>query len=281
MVGHLFQGRYKAFLVEKDLYALALLRYIHENPVKAGVVAAPQGYEWSSDRYYRRGKGEDWLDVGSGTGGISERAARAGANVRGVDLAPVLVETAKRRAAEHGLEIDYQVGDAEQLPFEDGSFDVVSSSVGAIFAPDHPAVALELARVTRPGGRIGLTAWRSDGLIGDFFRTLAPFQPTPPPGAGSPLAWGDPAHAHAQELLGGDFELEFHDGISVHEAASPEESWELFSKAFGPIVTALKRLPADEGEQLHQAYVELLGKDSVDGAVRQERLYTVILGRRK
>lgn len=224
-------------------------------------------------------EGEDWLDVGSGTGGISERAAKAGANVRGVDLAPALVETAKRRAAEHGLEIDYQVGDAEQLPFEDASFDVVSSSVGAIFAPDHPAVARELARVTRPGGRIGLTAWRSDGRIGDFFRTLAPFQPTPPPGAGSPLAWGDPAHA--RELLGGEFELEFHDGISVHEAASPEESWELFSKAFGPIVTALKRLPADEGEHLHQAYVELLGKDSVDGVVRQERLYAVILGRRK
>lgn len=224
--------------------------------------------------------GEKWLDVGSGTGGITERAARAGADVTGVDLAPALVETAKRRAGEHGLGIDYRVGDVEQLPFADASFDVVSSSVGAIFAPDHAAVARELARVTRPGGRIGLTAWRTDGRIGDFFRALAPFQPTPPPGAGSPLAWGDPEHAHAQELLGDDFELEFHDGLSVYEASSPDESWELFSKAFGPIVSALKRLPPEEGERLHQAYLALVEGDRTDHGIRQERLYTVILGRR-
>lgn len=226
-------------------------------------------------------EGEDWLDIGCGTGGVTERAARTGANVTGVDLAPALVETAKRRAAEHGLAIDYRVGDAEQLLFEDASFDVVSSSVGAIFAPDHAAVARELARVTRPGGRIGLTAWRSDGRIGDFFRTLAPFQPAPPPGAGSPLAWGDPEHAHARALLGEDFELEFHEGTSRHEAASPQESWELFSTAFGPIVTALKRLPPEEGERLHQAYLSLLEEDRVGEGIRQDRLYTVILGRRR
>jgi SAM-dependent methyltransferase len=223
--------------------------------------------------------GEAWLDVGSGTGGISERAARGGADVTGVDLAPALVETAQRRAGEHGLDITYQVGDAEQLPFEDASFDVVSSSVGAIFAPDHAAVARELARVTRPGGRIGLTAWRPDGKIGDFFRTLAPFSPPPPPGAGSPLAWGDASHAQA--LLGDDFELEFHEGYSVHDSASGEESWELFSKAFGPIVTALGNLPPDRGEELHRAYVELMERDRDGDRIKHERLYTVILGRRK
>jgi ubiquinone/menaquinone biosynthesis C-methylase UbiE len=223
--------------------------------------------------------GEAWLDVGCGTGGISERAARAGANVTGVDLAPALVETAKRRAGEHGVDVAYEVGDAEQLRFGDASFDVVSSSVGAIFAPDHAAVARELGRVTRPGGRIGLTAWRPDGRIGDFFRTLAPFQPAPPSGAGNPLAWGRPEHA--LELLGDDFDLEFHDGTSVHEAESSEASWELFSTAFGPIVTALERLPADEAENLHQAYIGLLDEDRVEDGVRQERTYTVILGRRR
>ena len=225
--------------------------------------------------------GEDWLDVGSGTGAVAERAVRRGANVTGVDLAPALVETAKRRAEDRGLDIRYEVGDAERLRFDDASFDVVSSSVGAIFAPDHAAVARELARVTRPGGRIGLTAWRSDGRIGDFFRTLAPFNPPPPPGAGSPLAWGDPAGSHAQELLGGDFDLELHEGISVHEVASGEDSWALFSKAFGPIVTALKRLPPDEAESLHRAYIALLEEDRVGEGIRQERLYTVIVGRRK
>jgi SAM-dependent methyltransferase len=224
-------------------------------------------------------EGEDWLDVGCGTGGITERAARAGANVTGVDLAPALIDTAKRRAGERGLEIAYGVGDAEQLPFADASFDVVSSSVGAIFAPDHAAVARELARVTRPGGRIGLTAWRPDGKIGDFFRTLAPFMAPPPPGAGSPLAWGDPGHA--QELLGDDFELELHEGYSVQEPASGEESWELFSKAFGPMATAVATLPPDRVEDLHRAYVELMEKDRDGDRIRHERLYTVILGRRK
>jgi 2-polyprenyl-6-hydroxyphenyl methylase/3-demethylubiquinone-9 3-methyltransferase len=167
----------------------------------------------------------------------------------------------------------------ENLRFDDATFDVVSSSVGAIFAPDHAATARELARVTRPGGRLGLTAWRADGKIGDFFRTLAPFSPPPPPGAGSPLAWGDTAHA--QELLGDDFELEFHEAYSVHEPASGEASWELFSKAFGPIVTALANLPAERGEELHRAYVDLMEKDRDGDRIKHERLYTVILGRRR
>jgi SAM-dependent methyltransferase len=224
-------------------------------------------------------RGEAWLDVGCGTGGISERAAGGGANVVGVDLAPALIETAKRRSDERGLDIDYEVGDVENLRFDDATFDVVSSSVGAIFAPDHAATARELARVTRPGGRLGLTAWRADGKIGDFFRTLAPFSPPPPPGAGSPLAWGDTAHA--QELLGDDFELEFHEAYSVHEPASGEESWEVFSKAFGPIVTALANLPAERGEELHRAYVDLMEKDRDGDRIKHERLYTVILGRRR
>ena len=108
-------------------------------------------------------EGEEWLDVGTGTGGVAVRAARAGAKVTGSDLAPVLIETAKRLAAEERLDVDYHVGDAEELPYGNASFDVVSSSFGAIFAPDHKAVARELARVCRPGGRLGLSAWNPDG----------------------------------------------------------------------------------------------------------------------
>jgi ubiquinone/menaquinone biosynthesis C-methylase UbiE len=115
---------------------------------------------------------ETWLDVGTGTGAVAVRAARAGAKVTGSDLAPALIETAKRLADEEGLEIRYEVGDAEQLPYADGSYDIVSSSFAAIFAPTHDAVARELARVTRAGGRIGLTAWDPEGGIGDSFRLL-------------------------------------------------------------------------------------------------------------
>ncbi len=103
--------------------------------------------------------GMKWLDLACGTGAVAERAAKAGAEVTGVDLAPALIETAKERAAERGLDIDYRVGDCENLEFEDGAFDVVSSTCGVMFAPDHEATARELARVVKPGGRIGLANW--------------------------------------------------------------------------------------------------------------------------
>ena len=105
--------------------------------------------------------GERWLDLACGTGSVSERAARAGAKVTGVDLAPSLIETAKRRAQELQLDIEYRVGDCERLEnIDDGSFDVVSSTCGIMFAPDHDATARQLARVVHPGGRIGLANWR-------------------------------------------------------------------------------------------------------------------------
>src|SRR5581483_10555434 len=100
-----------------------------------------------------REPGESWLDAGCGTGAVAERAAERGARVTGIDIAAALVETAVQKAHAKGLQIEYGVGDVEQLPFGDRSFDVVASSVGAIFAPDHAQTARELARVTRPGGR--------------------------------------------------------------------------------------------------------------------------------
>lgn len=217
--------------------------------------------------------GETWLDAGCGTGAVAERAAAGGASVTGVDIAAPLVQTAARRAQERGLPIEYGVGDVEALPFADGSFDVVSSSVGAIFAPDHRATARELARVTKPGGRLGLTAWRADGRVGDFFRALAAFRPAPPPGAGSPLAWGDPMYA--EELLGDSFELRFSTHESVWKETSPDEMWELFSVAFGPVVTLVRTLPEERVPELKRAFVEVMGGDGPGN------LYTLILGTRR
>ena len=105
------------------------------------------------------GAGDRWLDLACGTGAVAERAAAAGANTTGVDLAPGLIETAKERAAELGLEIEYVVGDAEGLDLADASYDKVSSTCGIMFAPDHEATARELARVTAPGGQIALANW--------------------------------------------------------------------------------------------------------------------------
>ena len=148
--------------------------------------------------------GDRWLDLACGTGAVAERAAAAGATVTGLDLAPVLIETAKDRAAELGLDIRYIVGDVEQLEFEDASFDKVSSTCGIMFAPDHEAAARELARVTRPGGRIALANWTPTGGLAKMFKVMAPYLPAPPPS--SPFDWGD--ENRVRELLGESFELD-------------------------------------------------------------------------
>jgi SAM-dependent methyltransferase len=155
--------------------------------------------------------GDRWLDLACGTGAVSERAAAAGATVTGIDLAPGLIETAQERAAELGLEIDYRVGDAERLDLPDASFGKVSSTVGVMFAPDHEAVAGQLARVTKPGGQIALASWTPTGGIGRMFKVMAPYQPVPPPS--SPFDWG--VESRVRELLGESFELEVEERVST------------------------------------------------------------------
>jgi SAM-dependent methyltransferase len=191
----------------------------------------------------------------------------------------VLIETAKRLAAEEGLEIRYEVGDAEQLPYEDGSFDVVSSSFGAMFAPDHEAVARELARVTRPGGRLGLAVWDPDGGIGDFFRLVGKFQPPPPEGAGNPLEWG--REEHARELLANDFDLRFVRGMDPQVGESGEQLWQLFVSSFGPMKTLHDSLEEPRRKELHDAYVEHMEQHRTDGRIEAPREYLLILGTRR
>ena len=146
--------------------------------------------------------GERWLDVATGTGAVALRMARRGADVAGLDIAPGLIETARRRAGEEGLAIRFDVGDAEALPYEDGSFDGVASSFGVIFAPRHEVAARELARVLRPGGRLGFTAWRPDA---GFFPIIRKYAPPPPEGAGDSDDWG--RDEYVERMLGGSFDL--------------------------------------------------------------------------
>jgi ubiquinone/menaquinone biosynthesis C-methylase UbiE len=153
------------------------------------------------------GRGERCLDVGTGTGAVALLAARAGARVTGVDLSPVMVDTARRLAGEQGVGIRFDVGDAERLPYEDASFDVVAFALGVFLAPDHAAAGRELARVCRPGGRLGVVAWRVEP---EAERMHAPFWPAREPGAGDRRDWG--CEEYAAELLGQEFEVEFEDG---------------------------------------------------------------------
>ena len=135
--------------------------------------------------------GQRVLDVGAGTGNATLPAAAAGARVIGTDVAPELMAVGERAAKARDLAIDWQVGDAQALPFPDAAFDVVLSVVGAMFAPDQEATARELLRVCRPGGTIAMANWTPDGEVGRFFEILARYSP-PQPGP-APTAWGDPA----------------------------------------------------------------------------------------
>ncbi|HLX33555.1 MAG TPA: class I SAM-dependent methyltransferase [Gaiellaceae bacterium] len=224
--------------------------------------------------------GEQFLDVGCGAGHLAELAAGAGAEVTGVDLSPRLIDVARARAEAAGLDIDYSVGDAENLDVADASFDVVGSSFGMIFAPDHGAAARELARATRPGGRLGFSAWTPDGSIGEMFKVFAQFQPPPPEGAGTPLQWGTDAHVHEQ--LGDAFELTIERRFSVHEDESAEQAWEYFAPRFGPVRLLLDNLPPERREEFQETalahYKERVG---TDGHFRDEREYLLVTGIRR
>ena len=224
--------------------------------------------------------GEKWLDVATGTGAVARLAARAGADVTGLDLAPDLIETARSQTEAENLSIRFDVGDAEALPYEAASFDVVVSTFGVMFAPDHSAVARELARVTRPGGRLGLASWTEDSGIGDIFRVMKPFQAAaPPPGVGNPFAWGD--EEHVRELLGDDFDLELEVLDTEHRPSSGEEAWEVFSTSYGPTKTLAESLPAERREELHSSWVDLYERSRVGDEIVQHRNYLRVLGTRR
>jgi SAM-dependent methyltransferase len=224
-------------------------------------------------------EGERWLDIATGTGAVAIRASRRGARVTGQDLADGLVARARRFAAAEGLDTVFDVGDCEELPYADAEFDVVTSAHGAVFAPDHRAVAAELARVSRPGGRLGLTAWRPGGAIATFFAVLRPFQPPPPEGAGNPLDWG--RADYVAELLGERFELTFVEAESPQLAWSSEALWTLFTTAFGPVKALAASLDEVRREQLHQNFVDFYERYRVPGGISSPREYLLITGRRR
>ena len=144
--------------------------------------------------------GEHLLDVAAGSGNVALPAARIGARVTASDLTPELLEAGRAQSDAEGLDIAWETGDAEALPYADHSFDVTTSCVGVMFAPHHQAAADELVRVTRSGGRIGLISWTPAGFIGQMFTTMKPYAPPPPPGASPAPLWGD--EGHVRTLLG-------------------------------------------------------------------------------
>jgi SAM-dependent methyltransferase len=219
------------------------------------------------------------LDAATGTGAVAILAAKRGADVVGMDLAPVLIETARERAAQEGVDVQWDVGDAEDMSYEDGSFDVILSTCGVMFAPDHGAVASELARVTKPGGRIALACWTPEGGLAQMFGMMRPFLPPPPEGAGSPFAWGN--EEHVRGLLSDAFELDFSEHDSILRTKDGEEYWELFSTSYGPTKTAADALDAERREEFHRAWVEFFEERREGGEVVHHREWLLTLGTRR
>ncbi len=184
------------------------------------------------------GPGMRVLDVAAGTGNASLPAAERGASVTASDLTPELLEAGRRRAEASGLELEWTEADAEKLPFEDQSYDVVMSSIGAMFAPRHEAVADELVRVCRAGGTIGLMSWTPEGMIGALFRTMGPFAPPPPPGAQPPPLWG--SEEHVKELFGDRVEWRTmeRDMLDITAFERPTDYGEHFKAKYGPTIVA-------------------------------------------
>jgi SAM-dependent methyltransferase len=178
------------------------------------------------------------LDVASGTGNAALPAAEAGADVVASDLTPALLEAGRRRAEAQGLRLEWQEADAENLPFEDASFDVVMSSIGIMFAPHHHIAADELLRVCRAGGTVGVLSWTPEGMIGDLFRTMGPFAPPPPPGAQPPPLWG--SEEHVAELFGDrvDIKIQRREMLEITAFAEARDYGRHFSAYYGPTIAA-------------------------------------------
>ncbi len=222
--------------------------------------------------------GERVLDVATGTGWGARQAARFGAEVHGVDFAGELVEAAGLLAKEAGLEIEFGTGDAENLPFEDASFDVVMSTFGVMFVRRPEAAAGELARVCKSGGRVGLTTWPPDGTIAALTEeVMSRYRPPPPdPPPPSQFAWGKTDRV--TELLEPAFELRFETGCSVLREPSGEAIWRLWSDSHGLTISLLKTLSSDRQEQFRADFIAYHEQFRNDVGIAMPRDYLVTIG---
>lgn len=218
------------------------------------------------------------LDVACGAGNATIPAARAGARVTGLDLAPKLLAAGRAKAEQEGLEIEWVEGDAEDLPFADGSFARVLSTFGHMFAPRHQQAADEMIRVCRPGGAIATATWTPEGVFGAMSSAAAPYMPPPPAYASPPPSWG--TEEHVREMFGAaaaGFEFERH--VNWQEAESLESFADLFMDTFPPMVTARAML-GDRFDEFRGKIVDVWreANQADDGSLRfpQEYLLSVV-----
>jgi SAM-dependent methyltransferase len=228
------------------------------------------------------GKGTRLLDVGAGTGNVALEAARRGADVVATDLTPALLEVGKERTRSEGLTVKWQQADAEDLPFEDASFDVVTSTFGAMFAPRASVAAGEMLRVARPGGIVGFTCWESEGYSAYTLRLLKKYLPPPPEGVDGPDSWGEEAVARERFEMHGA-QVQIRKGHVHWEFDSPESARRFAEENIPPMVAAKNMLPAERFEELMGEYREAQARfnQATDGRVVYDTPYLLVLARKK
>jgi ubiquinone/menaquinone biosynthesis C-methylase UbiE len=223
------------------------------------------------------------IDIAAGNGNATLAAARRFAQVTSTDYVPALLEKGRMRAEADGLHVQFQVADAEALPFPDSGFDVALSTFGVMFAPDHARTAHEMLRVVRDGGRIGMANWTPEGFLGQLFKTIGAHVP-PPAGVRSPALWG--TEAHLRELFGaGADSIEATRKIFNFRYASAEHWLQVFRDFYGPTNKAFAALEPDGQQALEQDILALLHRFNRAGnaslVVPAEYLEVVITKRRR
>jgi ubiquinone/menaquinone biosynthesis C-methylase UbiE len=225
--------------------------------------------------------GERVLDVAAGNGNATLAAARRGAVVTSTDYVPSLLESGARRASAEELDVAFQTADAEDLPFADGTFDVTLSTFGVMFAPDQARAAAELARVTRPGGRIGLANWTPESFVGGMFKVLGRHVP-PPAGIQPPSLWG--TEGHLRTLFHGTAsDIAINRRVFTFRYASAAHFVDVFRSWYGPVHKAFAALPADGAVALERDLIELVGtlnRSGSDTMVVPSEYLEVVVSRR-
>ena len=225
--------------------------------------------------------GQTVLDVAAGNGNATLAAARRGCEVTSTDYVEALLARARIRAEAEGLQIQFKVADAENLPFADASFDAAVSTFGAMFSPDQDRTPAELVRVTRPGGRIGLANWTPEGFIGQLFKTIGKHLP-PPTGAKSPAVWG--TRGFLQSTFGAAASaIAAEPRHFVFRYRSAQHFLDVFRTYYGPVLKAFEALGEKGGKALSSDIIELVGRFNASGdatmVVPSEYLEVVITRR--
>ena len=230
------------------------------------------------------GPGARVLDVAAGTGNASIPAAQRGARVTASDLTPDLLAAGSRRPEAAGLDIEWAEADAERLPFDDESFEVVMSAIGVMFAPHHQAAADELVRVCAPGGTIALLSWTPEGMIGELFRTMKPFAPPPPPGAQPPPLWG--SEDHLAGLFGNRVDLHTlqRETLEITAFRKARDYGGHFKAYYGPTIAVRANAVAEgreaEFDEVLDQFCDAWDRGTADQA-RFEMEYLVAVGTRR